>query len=215
MFFGYAFYLASGFFSDVEDFDHAKQPWKTCEVPHPAGEPPVEFRQRVIHPYFAEYEYAVRIGEGEHAVDRSLPTNVGGRTKMNLYWYPEEEGIGPLIRFQDHWGESVLRLDEMKTYHLIRHAGRTFLGFISHGGEGYDIITPILTHGDGEMEVTSGGVDALDVTDHAIARSKGEYLGRIDDEDLELRFKPVAMSPETRIEFHPGVIESPQAGGGR
>ncbi len=187
------------FVAHVENFDETKQPWVSCAIAHPGGNPPIAFLQRRIHPFLAEYEYKLRTGEGTIAVERVLPVNVGGRTKMNAYWYPSTDGFGPCIRLQDHWGQYLLRLDDLKTYRLLRYRDRTYIGEITDSSASYSM--GLRGQVGGEPFVRVGDNEALDVTDRAIALGPGEYLGRIDGSKYRLRFVTAHEASEERIDM--------------
>ncbi|MGI5869082.1 MAG: hypothetical protein ACOX9C_06545 [Kiritimatiellia bacterium] len=126
----------SFFMLGIEDFDEAKQPWMECGIPHPSGTPEIVFMQKSIHPFLAEYEYKLRFGSGTNAVERWLPLNCGGRTRMNAYWYPSDGAFGSALRLQDHWGEYLVRIQEQKTYLILRYKGRIYAGEITESSPG-------------------------------------------------------------------------------
>jgi hypothetical protein len=110
---------------DAKHFDPAKQQWVECAIPLPDSSYHVTFLQKSIHPFLAEYDYAVRfrtptLPESE----RPLPTNTGGPTEMNLYRYPPIGGEGPYLRLQDKDGEYLVDFHRGRTRRLlrIRHA---------------------------------------------------------------------------------------------
>jgi hypothetical protein len=186
----------------VENFDQSQQPWIECSVPHPGGTPALTFMEKSIHPFLAEYEYRVRFGTGSDAVERWLPLNCGGRTRMNAYWYEPSEQSGPCIRLQDHWGEYLLRLDEQKTYLILRYEGHVLAGEISESSPGYSVSQRGAADGEPEIHASVGGNEAVDITDTAVGRGPGRYFGRIDGQSHPIRFIPASESPEIKIEMH-------------
>lgn len=194
---GAVFFAFQAVKSFQQDFENpSPRAWEECPVPHPALMPAITFRQRGIHPFLAEFEYRVRFDDGTNVIDGRLPINVGGRTKMNAYWYPQEEAFPAAIRLQDHWGEYVVRPAEMKTYSLLRRKGRLYIGEVQDENSGYSI-----SEREGApLEVTLNGSEALDVTDSPLGSGSGSYIGRIDGTTVPLRFVPAEEAPEQKIE---------------
>jgi hypothetical protein len=194
-------HIGRAFMASGENIDETKQSWTECAVPHPGGAPALTFMQRSIHPFLAEYEYKLRFGTGTNAVERWLRLNCGGRTRMNAYWYPSEVTLGPTIRLQDHWREYLLRMQEQKTYLILRYKGRVFAGEITVRSPGASIAETHPPGGESEIHVSVGDSQAEDITDTNVGRCSGEYFGRIDGQRYPVRFVPVSETPELGIEM--------------
>jgi len=190
-----------GIMTGIEGFDQSRQPWMECGVPHPGGTPAVTFLQRSIHPFLAEYEYKIRFGTGTNSLERWLPLNSGGRTRMNAYWYPSDPKSGPTIRLQDRWGEYLVRMQEQKTYMILRYKDRVFAGEITESNPGSLIGETLLAGGELGVDVSVGDNQAMDVTTTTVGQGPGQYFGRIDGESSTLRFVPVSESLEESIDI--------------
>jgi hypothetical protein len=189
--------IGKAFMAKVEDFDESKQPWVECAIPHPGNTPSLIFMQKSIHPFLAEYEYKVHFQRDEAHVDKPLPINCGGRTRMNVYLYPTNTIGGPWLRLQDQWGEYLVDLGGKKTYHLVRYREHAFAGELSSARDGWSVTQ----FDDGKVTVKVGENPATDITSLAPATAPGEYLGRIDGQEYPLRFAPASESPEEKIEM--------------
>ena len=129
-----------------------------------------------------------------------LPVNTGGRTRINAYWYPSDPTLGPCILLQDNrHGEYLLRLQERKTYLIIRYRGRVFAGEIYDKSIGSSCREAKSSDGENEISVSVGDRPAMDITDTAVGKEPGSYFGRIDEERFPLRFLPAAEVPEEKI----------------
>jgi len=199
--FGGFFLLRHAFIASMEDFDESKQPWTECALPHPGVSSPLTFMQKSIHPFLAEYEYKIRFGTGTTTVERWLPLNCGGRTRMNAYWYPSYDVFGPAIRLQDHWGEYLVRVQDQKTYRLLRYKGQVFAGEITESSPGTSMGESHPVDGEPEIHASVGDNKAEDVTDTNVGRESGEYFGRIDGQDYPVRFVPASEATEVEIEM--------------
>lgn len=103
--------VASEFWGCFDDFDRAQQPWVQCAIELPDGSGQVVFMRRNAHPFLAEYDRRIRLETLSFGnVVRALPMNVGGRTKINVYWYPEYDSNGPFLSLKDHWGTYYIDL---------------------------------------------------------------------------------------------------------
>lgn len=193
--------LAEGIIDSFAEFNKEKQPWIECEVSHPGNDASITFLQRTIHPFLAEYEYKVRFGVGQDAVERWLPLNCGGRTVMNVYWYPVSNGSGACIRLQNHWGEYLLDLAKKKTYRILRYKGRVFAGEIGDGGSDYSMGTSTSAGRKSEIRVFVGKNSAADITHTLMGSRQGDYFGRIDGRDAPLRFVKKSEAPEVQIKM--------------
>lgn len=167
-----------------------------CIVPYPTSSSGVTFVQKHIHPFLAEYEYKIRFESGANLVERWLPRNIGGRTLMNVYWYPEEGHLGPYLRLEDYWGEYLSALSERKTYLIVRDEDRVYAGEITTKERSLSIES----FPEVRVRIGPDRKIAEDITDSPIGRGSGEYLGRIDGRTQSLRFVPVFESPEEKIE---------------
>ena len=194
-------HAAKSFVASTESFDESQEPWTECCVPHPGDIPALMFMQKSIHPFLAEYEYKVRFGDETNPIERWLPLNCGGRTRMNAYWYPADEMNGPCIRLQDHWGEYLLRLKEAKTYLILRYKGRILAGEISESSPASSMGARDHAGGKAEIYASVGDNTAIDITDTVVGRESGRYFGRIDGREYPVRFIPVSESPEIEIEM--------------
>lgn len=193
-------HLGRASMASIEDFVESRQ-WTTCRLPHPGETPALTFMQKSFHPFLAEYDYRIRIGTGSSSVERWLPTNCGGRTRMNAYWYPEEDGFGPCIRLQDHWGEYLLRFDDWKTYRMINYKNQIFIEEITDGSEGYSMDEHTLPDGEQVLDLSVGNNRAIDITNRPVAQGTGKYFGRIDGTRHPLRFVTASEAPEAKIEM--------------
>ncbi len=167
----------------------------------PDGSGRVTFEQTHIHEYFAEYDRRVMLSTEKFSnVECLLPTNVGGRTEMNVYWYALDASSARFLRLQDFWGEYLIDLDEGRSRSIVRVNGAAYVG---------DIRTP---YSDSLIAVSEAGERTVyigesqnELLDDRIANSPGTYLGRIDGTARPLRFVPALEESEKAIEVHPAV----------
>jgi len=183
----------------AKQFDPSKQPWVECAIPLPDPSYRLVFLERRIHPMLAEYDYMVRFrSPGLAEAERPLPTNTGGRTEMNVYWYSSSPGGGPYLRFQDKDGETLVDFQKSRTRRLLRIRGAVYAGDLA-GDPSYGVLE---SHG--KLEVDIGDQPAEKVTE-GYATRPGTYLGRIDGQDAPLRFIPATNAAERTIEMRPPI----------
>ncbi|MHC4418830.1 MAG: DUF4190 domain-containing protein [Planctomycetota bacterium] len=104
--------LAAEFWGSFEDFDESKQPWVECAIPLPDGSGQLLFMRRHIHPFMAEYDRKIRFEtRAFNEISKPLPVNPGGRTKINVHWYPAGDGKGAFLQLKDRWGAYYLDLE--------------------------------------------------------------------------------------------------------
>jgi len=192
-------WVVGDFFSGAEDFDEEAQPWIACSVPLPDGHAPLVFLRRHIHPFLAEYDRKVTLtAEDGREVVRWLPTNPGGDTMVNLYWYQRADGEGPLLRLQDHWGVYAVDL-QRETVSLVRERnGVAYVGEIPAGSKGNISSGWFKEDGGDEWTFTVAGNEGARATG-PLAHGKGRYIGRLDSRDGPPRFMSAAQSPEEPI----------------
>ncbi len=89
---------------DLGEFDEDAQPWVECPIEIPDETGRVVFLRRHSHPFLAEYDRKIRYEMGDRAVTKDLPPNTGGKTRINVYYYPAGDGQGPFVRFRDRAG---------------------------------------------------------------------------------------------------------------
>lgn len=65
-------------------FDKESASWSTIFLPK-IQECPIAFEQRPSHPFLAEYDYRIRLGERDNSACFRLWPNTGGRTYLNVY----------------------------------------------------------------------------------------------------------------------------------
>lgn len=178
-----------------------RRTWIECAIPLPEGHGPLFFARARAHPFFAEYDRKLRFmsPEGKEAVGW-VPPNIGGRTMINLYWYPASEKEGPYVRFVERWWVYVADVRQ-RTLNLMGElrgelyiceipSGRKVGGFSSGWGQS-----------DGEEEPTYhvGGNEGHKVTG-MLAQGQGEYIGRLDGRTEPVRFVSRDDAPEEEIE---------------
>lgn len=106
-----SYQISAEFWGQFEDFNKNEQPWVECVIKLPDGSGQVAFMRRHAHPFLAEYDRKIRFEtECFRNVVQPLPTNTGGRTKINVHWYPESDAKGPFLRLRDHCGVYYLNL---------------------------------------------------------------------------------------------------------
>lgn len=193
------FVVLYGFFHRIENFDKETQPWTERALPHPGETPAVTFMQRIAHPFLAEYDYKVRFGAGAAAVERWLPMNAGGRTRINAYWYAPTDNFGPCIRLQDSHGEYLLDLNKKTTCLILRYEGHVFAGEIADGKVDYSMGKTFPNSGEEEIHAFVGKNKATDITRTHLASKPCEYFGRVDGQQAPLRFIPVSQGAEIDI----------------
>ena len=66
------------------DYDRASAAWSTIFLPK-LKDCPIAFEQRPTHPFLAEYDYRIRLGERNNSAYFRLWPNTGGRTFLNVY----------------------------------------------------------------------------------------------------------------------------------
>ena len=181
---------------EIKQFDPSKQSWVECAIPLPDPSYRLVFLERRIHPMLAEYDYMVRFrSPGLAEAKRPLPTNTGGRTGMNVYWYSSSGEGGPYLRLQDKDGETLVDFQKSRTRRMLRIGGAVYAGDLAGDPNSYGALE---SHG--ELEVSIGDQPAEQVTE-GYATRPGTYLGRIDGQDAPLRFIPATKAAERTIEM--------------
>ena len=92
------------FFESFDDFDVNEQPWTECPLALPDKSCRIVFLRRHRHPFLAEYDRKIRCEVADRVTVKSLPTNSGGKTKINVYYYAAHKDLGPFIRLRDRYG---------------------------------------------------------------------------------------------------------------
>lgn len=193
--------LVEEFFQAADNFDRKAQPWEECSVELPNGSGRFVFLRQHIHPFLAEYDRKIRF-ETEHGATNTawLRTNVGGRTKVNVYWYPADQEEGPFVRLQDHWGEHILDFRRSVTRLVSRMQGAAYIGDMAGPDTGSGWQRRIGAERE-ETEFLVGTTKNEKVTG-LLASGSGLYVGRIDGSQGPLRFVPASESPEETIQIH-------------
>ncbi len=96
--------VGQAFWDSFDDFDVNEQPWVECPLVLPDKSYRIVFFRRHIHPFLAEYDRKIRCEIDNNVIVKPLPTNTGGRTKINIYYYAAANGLGPFIRLRDQYG---------------------------------------------------------------------------------------------------------------
>ncbi|MBN2377332.1 MAG: hypothetical protein JXD22_13090 [Sedimentisphaerales bacterium] len=164
----------------------------------PDGSGHIVFLRKSIHPFLAEYDRNIKFKTNNIAdITKPLPVNVGGKTKINVYWYAKEDGHGPFLRLQDHWGEYLIDLERGQIFEMLRTDKRVFIGNVrdNRGAEmGWESFNGKITR------VYSGNQDAEEITGKPHSRP-GIYIGRIDGTKIgPCRFIRTDDSSEELIE---------------
>ena len=76
--------LRRGIIPDLRDFDKESVAWDTIYLPK-VQDCPIAFEVRPSHPFLAEYDYRIRLGERKSPTYFRLWANTGGRTFLNVY----------------------------------------------------------------------------------------------------------------------------------
>lgn len=184
-------------------------PWTPCPVPHPGGEPRVTFKQKAAHPFLAEYYYRVEFDGPLGSNEEWLRMNTGGRTSFAVHWFPATADHGPSLLFRPANRSSgardcLLRLDEQKTYLIVRHEGRAYAGRLTEPMGGHGVSKTIYQDGrPPEVEVRIDGADRIeDVTDQLVL-DRSRMLGTIEQKQ-GLRFVPTETTPTGTPRQPPG-----------
>lgn len=178
------------------DFDLRKQPWEECPVNLPDGLGRIVFLRKGIHPFLAEYDRKIRVELNLSEKSQApLPVNVGGGTKINVYWYKASRGRGPYLRLHDHWGEYVVAIDEGATYEIFHSKDATCVAKLVLGEEIDGKFRTMDEHG-----ISIVGSLQWEKSDAIYVREPGEYLGRIDETGIPLRFITPKELPEEKFE---------------
>jgi hypothetical protein len=102
-----------------------------------------------------------------------LPYNIGGKQKIQVYWYDATSDEGPFVRLSDRWGEYLVDLSHNRTEEIIRFKGRAFVGDIRPGEDHSS------WSGDSDkMEVSINGRPARELTG-PVAAGDGQKVGEI------------------------------------
>lgn len=89
------------------------QPWERIEVPYPDGTGKLLFERRDAEPRLAEPDRRVRLADGAPSTPAvPLPPNVGGRTRIEVFWHRQNDGQGPWFRLVDRFGAHVVDVRE-------------------------------------------------------------------------------------------------------
>lgn len=107
-----------------------------------------------------------------------LPYSVGGRQRIDVYWYEAKGEEGPFLRLSDGWGEYLVDLSRQTTARLYRHKGRLLVGELRPGedmGGGSVLVT---SDRDRKGVVFIAGREAREVTGR-LASEEGKNLGQI------------------------------------
>lgn len=187
-------------YGPVEGFDEESQPWSECAVQLPNESGRVVLLRRCLHPLFAEYDRQIRfeVGDDPNTVCW-LPTNCGGRTCINVYWYPANRAEGPYVKLRDSWGVYVLDLQRKTASILREHNGVRYIGEIPPQSDGS--VSSGWSKADGRKDWTyTVGKNEGRKLNGLLAEAKGLYLGRLDSRTGALRFVPADEAPEEEID---------------
>jgi hypothetical protein len=174
-------------FGDISDFQREAQPWVVVDIPLPDARV-LRFERRVAHPFFAEYDRRLRVGERV----LNLPMNVGGLTYINVYYHSASSDRGPWVRLVDRLGEHIVDLTNPPTLGILcSREGATF--YVRVAIDGGD------RHGCGWVRTNYGPWEPMGDAAPVPFELPGRYLGVIDGRDPPLRFRPPSEVPEVVI----------------
>ena len=103
--------------------------------------------------------------------------SVGGKQKIDVYWYETVGEEGQFFRLSDHWGEYLIDLRRGTTGLMLRRRGLTFVGEL-HSGEDKSGGLSISDYGT-RLEVSAYGRPAMIVIG-PLATEKGKKIGVIE-----------------------------------
>ncbi len=168
------------------------------ELPDSSGR--IVFLAGHLDPVFCESERSIRFEtKGIAGVVASLiygfsdtvPAMEAGGTKIDLYWFSDEDGRGRYLRFVDRiGGECLIDLRRGIARQVVRDGERIFAG---------DITSPVAVisrqGSDQTREVFVGHNKADDITD-VLDLDKGMHIGRIEGQGHPLRFIKAGDLPQ-------------------
>jgi hypothetical protein len=147
--------------------------WRAYEIVPPDGESSIRFVWHRGASMVTEHEQGI-VFPGSTTVS-PLPYNIGGKIKMDAFWYGVIDGKGPFLRLEDQWGEYLVDFRKRTTAWIIREEGRTFAGLVTDPHCGYGI------GGIGDEISVSVGTNRAEELFGPLASSKGRPLAHIGD----------------------------------
>ncbi len=106
--------IGKEFWGSFENYDVNSQPWVECPIELPNKTGRIIFMQRQSHPFLTEYYRKLRfeMSKFQEHIEKELPPNTGGKTKINIYYYEVADSQGPYIKFQDRFGNYYFDLSQ-------------------------------------------------------------------------------------------------------
>jgi len=189
-----ALYMAVQPFWSAETWKQEDEDWQECVFYTAADGTTVAVGFQQAHPFLAEFHRKAIIASPDTApIELPLPMNVGGRTNINVYFYPRQDGSGPAIRLQDHWGQYMLDLKRKVSRLIIRVDGSTYAG---------DLHSERASSGWSQAD---GGPESVEIDGRpaqllqGTLAGPGQYLGRLDGTKGPVAFIPASSEKERSI----------------
>lgn len=204
----------------------SEREWTSCPIPCAWDGGKVTFLRQHIHPGFmAEYDRQICLEiPGKASVYCWLPTNVGGRTMINVHWMDANGIFGPMLLLQDRWGDYAVDLRRRRTLVVFKSKPLTVLPALSSDPNHVERIKSInsqikpngvyageiknknqgggisyMTNASGKLvNIRVTGDTTIDLTPYKIYENS-HYIGRIDGRKSPLRFIPSSESEAEAI----------------
>ena len=147
--------------------------WNALEMARSAGSNTITFLSRCARADTTEHFRAIMFSEGQRVMP--LPYNIGGKQKIDVYWYDRIGDEGSFFRLSDHWGEYLISVREKTTSMILRMEGRTFVGKLKAGE---DKISTTYSREEGALVVSICGRRAREIRG-SWAAEEGKKIGEI------------------------------------
>jgi hypothetical protein len=155
--------------------DATGQRWDARDIATSQGKVAATFLLRRADEETTEHWRAVLFADGKKMLP--LPYNIGGKSKIELYWYDAIGDEGPFVRLTDRWGEYLVDLRRKTTANMVRRKGVTFLGELRPGDDKKSGIA-FSDYGTRLQATAAGGQPAM-VVIGPLATEKGRLYGEI------------------------------------
>jgi hypothetical protein len=154
--------------------DAAGHDWDAMDIVSLGREPRVTFlSRRAPEQEQTEHFRAILFSQGAKVLP--LPYNVGGKQRIDVFWYDATAEEGPFLRLSDRWGEYLVDVRHNTTARVVRLKGRAFVGLLRSGED-----KAAMSYDDegNRCEVSVAGRPAREIIG-PVASQKGRKVGEI------------------------------------
>jgi len=188
-----ALYLVVKPFWKAETWNQDDEAWVPCVFHRLPDGTELSLSFQAAHPLSAwSNRKAIVSPPEEEPYELVLPTDTGGASQINVYFYPYADGQGPFVRLQDMYGECLLDLQRRVSRRIMRGTGVAYASDVTTGH-------PSWSTGGSKARAEIDGTP-IEPLGRPLA-GHGKYLGRLDGTKSPVVFVPASQEGERKIPY--------------